>query len=77
MADTKMADGRQREGNRAKSARHREKLKEQGLRPVQISVPDTRSPTFADEARRQSTLVGDSTDTAITLKFIRTIAAWR
>ena len=72
-----MADKAAAEGNRAKAARHREKLKEQGLRPVQMSVPDTRSPTFADEACRQSTLVGDSPDTALALKFMRTITVWR
>jgi hypothetical protein len=34
--------------------RRRDKLRGAGLRPVQIWVPDTRSPGFADECRRQS-----------------------
>lgn len=36
---------------------HRARLREQGLRPIQIWVPDVRSDRFADEARRQSRLV--------------------
>lgn len=36
---------------------HRQRLREQGLRPVQIWVPDTRSPEFAAEAHRQSAAV--------------------
>ena len=31
-----------------------EKLRAQGLRPIQIWVPDTTSPNFAAEAHRQS-----------------------
>ena len=37
-------------------AEHRVRLREQGLRPLQIWVPDTRAPEFADEAQRQSAL---------------------
>jgi hypothetical protein len=33
---------------------HRRRLREQGLRPVQIWVPDVNAPKFAEEARRQS-----------------------
>jgi hypothetical protein len=36
---------------------HRQRLREQGLRPVQIWVPDVRSETFAAEAHRQSRLI--------------------
>jgi hypothetical protein len=45
---------------REKVRAHREKLRAQGLRPVQIWVPDTRSPEFAVEAHRQSRLVAES-----------------
>lgn len=34
--------------------KHRTGLRAAGLRPVQIWVPDTRSPGFAEECRRQS-----------------------
>jgi len=37
--------------------RYRTNLREAGLRPVQIWVPDTRRPGFADECRRQSSLL--------------------
>ncbi|OZB84615.1 MAG: hypothetical protein B7X28_00025 [Halothiobacillus sp. 13-55-253] len=35
-------------------------LRRAGLRPVQIWVPDTRRPDFAEECRRQSQLVAQS-----------------
>jgi len=47
--------------------RHRNTLRMAGLRPVQIWVPDTRRPGFAQECRRQSLLIAqsDSSDTAM------------
>ncbi|MEQ5801970.1 antitoxin MazE family protein [Halomonas sp. H10-9-1] len=41
--------------NRVK--RHRAALRAAGLRPIQIWVPDTRQPGFAEEARRQCAVV--------------------
>lgn len=35
-------------------SRHRQKLCEAGLRPIQIWVPGTRRPEFQEECRRQS-----------------------
>lgn len=51
--------------SRAKSSRdkvraHRERLRRQGLRPIQIWVPDMRSPDFVKEAHRQSLEVARS-----------------
>jgi hypothetical protein len=37
--------------------KRRDALRAAGLRPVQIWVPDTRSPGFAEECRRQSAMV--------------------
>ena len=37
--------------------KRREALRAAGLRPVQIWVPDTRRPGFAEECRRQAALV--------------------
>lgn len=34
--------------------RHRDAMRAAGLRPIQIWVPDTRLPGFAEECRRQS-----------------------
>ena len=39
---------------------YRARLRAQGLRPIQIWVPDTRAASFAKEARRQSRLVAKS-----------------
>jgi len=45
----------------ARVRKHREALREAGLRPVQIWVPDTRRAGFAEECRRQSLLLqGDA-----------------
>jgi hypothetical protein len=47
---------------RTRAQRHIDKLRAQGLRPVQIWVPDTRAPGFAAEARRQSRLLARHPD---------------
>jgi hypothetical protein len=39
---------------------HRARLRAQGLRPLQIWVPDMRSPAFRAEAHRQSLAVASS-----------------
>ena len=39
---------------------HRDRLRIQGLRPIQIWVPDTRAASFEAEARRQSAAVAQS-----------------
>ena len=40
--------------------KHRDTLRARGLRPVQIWVPDTRTPGFAEECRRQTALAAAS-----------------
>ncbi len=44
----------------ARVRKRRAALREAGLRPVQIWVPDTRRPGFAEECRRQSRLAAAS-----------------
>ena len=44
----------------ARVQKHRDALRRSGLRPVQIWVPDTRRPDFAEECRRQSRLVAQA-----------------
>ncbi|MDG5494482.1 antitoxin MazE family protein [Niveispirillum sp. BGYR6] len=39
--------------------KHRAQLRAAGLRPIQIWVPDTRRPGFAEECRRQSLSLRD------------------
>ncbi len=47
--------------------KRRDALRAAGLRPVQIWVPDTRRPDFAEECRRQSRIVAgaDAGDTEL------------
>jgi len=45
---------------RRRVADYRARLRRQGLRPVQIWVPDVRAPGFAAEAHRQSALAAAS-----------------
>jgi hypothetical protein len=40
--------------------KHRDALRMAGLRPVQIWVPDTRRPDFAQECRRQARLAAQA-----------------
>jgi hypothetical protein len=51
--------------------KRRAALRMAGLRPIQLWVPDTRSPAFAEECRRQSRLAAqaDMADSAL-LQFI-------
>ncbi|WEK46793.1 MAG: antitoxin MazE family protein [Candidatus Andeanibacterium colombiense] len=45
------------QSSRDKVRLHRERLRAQGLRPIQVWVPDVRGASFRAEARRQSALV--------------------
>ena len=60
---------------RDKVRAHRERLRSQGLRPIQFWVPDTRSEAFRAEASRQSSLVADSPHAAEDDTFIEAITA--
>ncbi len=55
-----MADPTYSTTSRDKVRAHRARLRRQGLRPVQIWVPDVRAPNFKAEARRQSLAVARS-----------------
>ena len=62
--------------SRVKVQEHRKRLREQGLRPIQIWVPDVRSPAFRAEAHRQSLLVAESTHASEDQAFIDAISDW-
>ena len=66
------AAGRKR--SREKVQSYRDRLRAQGLRPIQIWVPDTRSPTFAAEAHRQSLLLARSPHAAEDQAFVDAIS---
>ena len=52
--------GSKAQSSREKVRSYRERMRARGLRPVQIWVPDTRTPHFASEAHRQSRAVARS-----------------
>jgi hypothetical protein len=54
---------------------HRRRLRALGLRPVQIWVPDVRSPEFAQEAHRQSEVVAASERAADDQAFIDALSS--
>ena len=54
--------------------RHRANLKSQGMRPVQLWVPDTRSAQFAAECRRQSALLAADPHERETIDWIAQVA---
>jgi hypothetical protein len=61
---------------RLKVREHRARLRAQGLRPIQIWVPDVRSAAFKAEAHRQSAAVAASAEDAEDQAFIDSVSAW-
>lgn len=53
---------------------HRERLRQQGLRPVQIWVPDIRAPEFIAAAHQQSLAVARSEHEADDQAFIDAVS---
>lgn len=62
--------------SRVKVREHRERLRAQGLRPLQIWVPDVRAPSFKSEAHRQSLAVARSPHARDDQAFIDTMSDW-
>jgi len=62
--------------SRVKVAEHRARLRAQGLRPIQIWVPDVRAPAFQLEAHRQSALVAGNSQANDDQAFIDAVSAW-
>jgi hypothetical protein len=65
-----------RSASRDKVRAHRTRLRELGLRPVQIWVADVRSKTFARAAHRQSAAVARSSQAQDDQAFVDAISAW-
>lgn len=55
---------------------HRARLRAQGLRPVQIWVPDVTAEGFAEEAHRQSRAVAASEAAEDDQAFVDAISEW-
>ena len=54
----------------SRRAVHRAEMRASGLRLIEIWVPDTRAPGFAEEARRQSLLIAAESDFDDMMDFI-------
>ena len=62
--------------SRVKVREHRERLRSQGLRLIQIWVPDVRAPSFRSEAHRQSLAVATSAHAREDQAFIDAVSDW-
>ena len=60
---------------REKVREHRDRLRAQGLRPIQIWVPDVRAPSFQEQAHRQSQAVAASAHAREDQAFIDAVSA--
>jgi hypothetical protein len=61
--------------NRDRVRAHRQRLRRDGLRPVQFWVPDVRSPEFIAEAHRQSAAIAASEGEAEDQAFVDAVSA--
>lgn len=71
-----MAQASKPKPSRTKVRQHRERLRAQGLRPVQIWVPDVRAPSFRSQAHRQSLAVAASAHAQQDQAFIDAVSDW-
>jgi hypothetical protein len=62
--------------SRLKVREHRDRLRRQGLRPIQIWVPDVCAPSFRLEAHRQSLAVAASAHAGEDQAFIDAVSDW-
>ncbi len=60
---------------RDRVSQHRERLRRQGLRPVQIWVPDVRAPEFVTAAHEQSVAIAASEFEAEDQAFVDAISS--
>jgi Protein of unknown function (DUF3018) len=60
--------------SRDRVQQHRERLRSQGLRPVQIWVPDVRAPEFIAQAHQQSLAIAQSDAEADDQAFVDAIS---
>jgi len=65
-----------KKSSRNKVREYRKRLRAQGLRPVQIWVPDVTSPSFRAEAHRQSLAIANSQQEADDQAFVDSISDW-
>ncbi len=71
-----MASASSAKPSRVKVRDHRERLRQQGLRPIQIRVPDVRSPAFRSVAHRQSAAIAASAHSREDQAYIDAVSDW-
>ena len=59
---------------RVRVGEYRRRMRERGLRPLQVWVPDVRTETFAAEAHRQASLVAQADQSTDDQDFIEAIS---
>jgi hypothetical protein len=64
------------QSSRSKVQAHRMRLRDMGLRPIQIWVPDVRAASFKSEAYRQALAVANSHHAAEDQAFVDAISDW-
>ena len=71
-----MASASDPKPSHVKVREHRQRLRARGLRPIQIWVPDVRSPSFRSEAHRQSAAIAASAHAREDQGLIDAISDW-
>lgn len=71
-----MTSTRRAKPTKVKVQEHRDRLRAQGLRPIQIWVQDVRVPSFRADAHRQSLAVAASAHAAEDQAFIDAVSEW-
>jgi Antitoxin MazE-like len=66
-----------RKASQEKMSAYRRRLRAQGLRPIQIWVPDVRAPGFKAQAHRQSLAVAISPQANVDQSFIDDVSELR
>ncbi len=74
LEDRVMAQSKGVKPTRVKVQEHRDRLRAQGLRPIQIWVPDVRASSFRSEAHRQSLAVAANAHAAEDQAFIDAVS---
>ncbi len=69
-----MGASRRTKSSRDKVRAHRERLRRQGLQPIQLWVPDVRSTSFKEEAHRQSLAVANSSQAEEDQRFVDAVS---
>ncbi len=63
-----------RRKSREKARAYRERMRAKGLRPVQLWIPDTRSPAFWRQARKEARAIANSPQEADDQAFVDAIS---